>query len=74
MFSNDFKPDLSCKKYYCDICDYVTSKKSNIEKQEKEDLALRSAEPLPKVEKEENQKTKRQENINFFKYLLQFII
>ena len=30
MFSNDFKPELSFK-YYCDICNYGTGKKSNIE-------------------------------------------
>jgi hypothetical protein len=30
MFSNDFKPKLS-PEYYCKSCDYVTSKKSNID-------------------------------------------
>ena len=30
MFSNDFKPKISCK-FYCNFCDYGTSKKSNID-------------------------------------------
>jgi hypothetical protein len=29
MFSNDFKPKFSCK-FYCNFCDYGTSKKCNI--------------------------------------------